>query len=63
MTSENGEYGLENNCIVDIIADYVIRLEKAVSHSNLPNKKNVLSWMDRIRTQKAETLKRHYREY
>ena len=56
MTSENGEYGLENNCIVDIIADYVIRLEKAVSHSNLPNKKNVLSWMDRIRTQKAETF-------
>lgn len=56
MNSESGEYGADNNRIVDIIESYIGRLEKAVSHSRLTNKENILKWLGRIRNEKAETL-------
>lgn len=54
--SSIGEYAHDNNKIVEHIKDYICRLEKVVAHSRLENKVNILKWLDRIKTDKAETL-------
>lgn len=56
MSMQSGNYGTENNHIVDSLEKYIERVKEAVLHSRLKNKVNIVGWLSQIKSKKAETL-------
>lgn len=56
MSPVSDEYAAENNDLLAVLDEYLVRLERSVKRSNLKNRKNIISWLMRIKSDEADSL-------